>query len=108
MPKPTDPVLVHARREAIVIGLAWVASTAYCCGYCYLFGYARSGWTPGLDDIHPVLGMPSWFVWGVIAPWAACALFTVGFAGFFMADDDLGGDHTQELERDIREGGVDE
>ena len=56
-------------------------------------------------DVQPILGMPSWVFWGIIAPWAVCALFTFWFAGFFMADDDLGEDHTPELEGDIREGG---
>jgi hypothetical protein len=104
----TDPVLKHARREAIIIGLAWLASTTYCCVYCYAFGYRRPGRPLGVDDIQPILGLPSWFLWGVIAPWLVCAAFTGWFAGFFMADDDLGADHSQELESDIREGGLHE
>ncbi|MFO0953976.1 MAG: hypothetical protein U0835_23030 [Isosphaeraceae bacterium] len=63
---------------------------------------------PGAEEIRPVLGMPSWVFWGILAPWAACAVFSIGFAGFYMADDDLGEDHTPELEADIREGGLDE
>ena len=55
--------------------------------------------------MHPIAGMPSWVFWGIMVPWALCALFTFWFAGFFMADDDLGKDHTPDLERDIREGG---
>jgi hypothetical protein len=100
-----DPVYQHARREAIIIITAWLAATAYCCGYCYLYGYERPGFTPGAEDIDPVLGVPSWFFWGVIAPWAACAIFIFIFAGFCIADDDLGADHEAELEADIREGG---
>jgi hypothetical protein len=46
--------------------------------------------------------MPSWVFWGIMVPWAACALFTFWFAGFFMTDDDLGEDKTPELEEDIR------
>ncbi len=30
-----DPVLKHSRREAIIIGVAWLISTIYCCAYCY-------------------------------------------------------------------------
>jgi hypothetical protein len=48
--------------------------------------------------------MPSWVFWGVIVPWAVCALFTFWFAGFVMADDDLGKDHTPDLEEEIRTG----
>jgi hypothetical protein len=99
-----DPVFKHARREAIIIFAAWLSATAYCCGYCYLHGYERPGQVLGAEDIAPVLGVPSWFFWGVLAPWAACALFIFVFAGFCIADDDLGADHEPELEDDIREG----
>lgn len=105
MPGETDPVLKNARREAVIIGLAWLASTVYSCGYSYAFGYKRAGWTPGVADIHPIFGVPSWVVWGVIAPWFVCGLFTLWFAGFSMTDDDLGEDRAVELETDIREGG---
>ena len=33
----------HARREAIIIGVVWLASTVYCCAYCYWSGYIRAG-----------------------------------------------------------------
>lgn len=105
MAHDTDPVLRNSRREAVIIALAWLASTTYCCVYCYFFGYRREGAMLGVDDIHPTFGMPSWVFWGILAPWAACALFTFWFAGFYMSDDDLGEDHTPELEADIREGG---
>jgi hypothetical protein len=101
-------VLKNARREAVVILGAWLASTAYCCAYAYAFGYQRPGKVLGVEQIRPVLGMPSWVFWGVIVPWAACAVFTFWFAGFRMSDDDLGSDHSQELEADIREGGMNE
>jgi hypothetical protein len=108
LPRDTDPALRNARREAIIIGLAWLASTVYSCGYCYAFGYITTAHARGVDEIQPILGMPSWFFWGVIVPWAACAVFTFGFAGFVMADDDLGKDHAAELEQDVREGGLHE
>jgi hypothetical protein len=104
----TDPVLKHSRREAIVIGLTWLAATAYTCGYCSLFGYRRPGRMLDVADIHPLFGVPSWVVWGVFAPWLACAVFTFWFGLAFMTDDDLGQDHAQELDRDIREGGTHE
>jgi hypothetical protein len=104
----TDPVLKHARREALIIGMVWLAATTYSCVSCYLLGYRREGHMLGVPDIHPVFGMPSWVFWGIIAPWGACALFTFWFAGFYMADDELGKDHTPELESDIRERGLHE
>lgn len=105
MSRPTDPVYRNARREAIIIGLAWLASTTFSCAYAYFFGYIRDDRPLGPDDIQPVLGMPSWFFWSVVVPWFACAVFTFWFAGFSMSDDDLGVDHSVELEQDIREGG---
>lgn len=99
-----DPVFKHSRIEAITILAAWLAATAYCCIVCYLLGYERPGFSPGVEDIQPILGIPSWFVWGVLVPWIACAVFIVIFAGFLMVDDDLGADHEPELEGDIREG----
>jgi len=105
--RSTDPVLRHARREAWIIAASWLLATAYSCTYCYLYGYIRPGRALGPADVRPILGMPSWVFWGVLAPWAACAGFTVWFAGFFMTDDDLGKDHADELEADIREEGLD-
>jgi hypothetical protein len=99
-----DPVLRHARREAIFIALAWLAATIYCCAYSYLFGYIRPGHPRTAADLSFVLGIPSWFFWGVIVPWAACFVFIVWFAGYYMAEDDLGADHSAELLEDIREG----
>jgi len=87
-----DPVLVHSRREGLIIMAVWLASTIYCCAYSYLHGYIREGHMLGAEDVRPVLGMPHWFFWGVFLPWVACAAFTFVFAGFFMADDDLGAD----------------
>jgi len=103
--RPPDPVLKNSLREFVIIMLAWAASTAYTCIYCYYNGYIREGAALGVEDIRPVLGVPSWMFWGVFAPWAVCSAFTFWFAGFYMADDDLGEDRTPELEADIREGG---
>lgn len=101
---PTDPLLRHSRREAVIIGLVWLAATAYCCAYSYLFGYIREGHPLGRADVKPILGIPSWVVWGYLAPWAVCSVFTIWFAGWFVADDDLGMDHAVELEADIHGG----
>jgi hypothetical protein len=108
VPHEPDPVLKNSRREAAIIGLVWLAATVYSCTYSYLFGYIRPGHALGPADVRPVFGVPSWVFWGILAPWAVCALFSFWFAGFYMADDDLGSDHTPELEQDIREGGLHE
>jgi hypothetical protein len=103
----TDPVLKHSRREAVIIGVVWLLATSYCCASSYWLGYIREGRTLGPEDLHPILGMPSWVFWGFIVPWGVCAAFTSWFAGFFMVDDDLGRDHAAELEGDIREWVID-
>jgi hypothetical protein len=102
----TDTVVRNSRREAIIIGLMWLASTLYCCFYSWWFGYGSSDHPLTRKDVNPTLGIPSWAFWGYIVPWAVCALFTIWFAGFYMVDDDLGRDHAAELEGDIREGGL--
>ena len=104
--RPVDPVLKNARREALVIFAAWLACVVYCCGYCYAFGYDREGHHLGAEDVHPILGMPSWVFWGVMAPWAVCGMFTFWFAGFVMADDDLGIDHEKMLDDELRDEGL--
>lgn len=108
MSRDTDPVVKNAKREGLIIAAAWLASTIYSCGYCYLFGYIRPSRPLGVNDLQPILGIPSWIMWGVLLPWGLCAVFTFWFAGFYMTDDDLGVDHTPELEQDIREGGLHE
>ena len=85
-----DPVLKNARREGLIIASAWLATTIVCCTTCYILGYRTKSHPYGLEDIRPILGVPSWFVWGILLPWSLCALFTVWFVAFFMTDDDLG------------------
>lgn len=108
MSQEIDTVLKNSRREGLIIAAAWAAATVYCCTYCYIFGYRTDSHPFGLDDIKPIYGVPSWFVWGILFPWGLCALFTLWFVAFFMTDDELGEDHTVELESDIREGGLHE
>ncbi len=93
-----DPVVVHARREAVAILLAFVVCLIWSISCCYLLGY------PGPDDlpsdgtaslaagdaVAKVLGMPSWVFWGVLVPWIAADVFAVWFCFCFMADDPLG------------------
>jgi hypothetical protein len=90
----------HARREAIIVILVWLLTITWTLGYCYLRGYdhAPDSWPVrwGLalpraaDDLHQWAGFPDWILFGIILPWAGCTLFTLVFASFGMADDDLG------------------
>jgi hypothetical protein len=100
----TDPVVRNSRREAIIIGVVWLAATLYCCVYSWVSGYRSPEHPLTKNDVHPILGIPSWAFWGYLVPWGVCALFTIWFAGFSMTDDDLGLDHAAELQADIREG----
>ena len=83
---PLDPLVIHARRETLVILAAFVVCLLWSVGWCYSFGYPQMDGGP----ISRTLGMPSWAFWGVLLPWLAADLFAVWFCFFFMADDPLG------------------
>lgn len=86
MSAPTeDPVLVSARREALIIGGVWIASMLHSVLYCYFHGYQRD-----LKDLKLIWGIPEWAFWGVVVPWVGCVLFSLLFGAFFMRDDALG------------------
>ena len=80
-----DPVLVSARREAIVVLTIWAAACAYSVGYCYLYGYGRPA-----ESIAYVWGFPDWIFWGVVVPWSVCTAICFWLAYFFIRDEDLG------------------
>ena len=81
-----SPVVVHARREALVILMAFVVCLIWSISCCYLLGYTG----PEDGPVARVLGMPSWVFWGVLVPWIAADVFALWFCFFFMADDPLG------------------
>ena len=85
-----DPLVRSAGREAVVVLVSWAVALVYTVGYCYLFGYNRPP-----QDVKLVLGMPDWIVWGVIAPWLACYLFSLWFSYGFMQDADLGAEQPE-------------
>ncbi len=93
MTPPPEPagkeqrLLQNARREGLVILVAWAVALVWSVAGSCLLGYRRA---PG--DITLVLGMPDWVFWCIVLPWAACVLFSVWFCFFYMADDDLGED----------------
>ena len=94
-----DPVVVHARREALVILAAFAVCLVWSIGWSYLAGYGE----PVDGGLATVWGMPRWVFGGVLVPWLAADLFGLWFCFFFMADDPLG-----ESEDEMDEDGVDE
>lgn len=82
---PEDPLIQHARREAIAVALVATLATTYSVGYCTLFGYGRVG-----EPVRFVLGFPAWVFWGIVVPWGVCVLIAGVFSSWFMSDDELG------------------
>lgn len=85
-----DPVLQNAAKEGRTIALAWALATATTC----LTSYALGGPSGPSWGRSPVLGtgVPCWVMFGVFLPWALAAGFSIAFAVWGMADDDLGKD----------------
>lgn len=79
-----DPAFLNARREAIVIFLAWAAALVWCVPYCYAFGYGVEH-----DNVAMVWGIPSWLFWGICFPWILANAFTVWFCLCYMKLDNL-------------------
>jgi len=80
-----DPLVRHARREALVILLAFAVCLIWSISCCYCLGYTE----PDGDPVAKVLGIPRWVFWGVLVPWIAADAFAVWFCFRFMADDPL-------------------
>lgn len=81
-----DPVLVSARREAVIVLALWAAAFAWTVGYCARYGYQPEPRPP------LVLGIPSWIMWGIFVPWTVCTVLSTLLAWLLMTDDDLGED----------------
>ena len=84
MPKPHDPVLTHSRREALVALALWLAALIYTVGYCTLYGYLGNE-----GELHFLFGIPTWVMWGIVAPWTVMLVASAWFAFSFMTDDSL-------------------
>lgn len=82
-----DPLVTHARREALVTLVAWFVTMCFVVGYCCRFGYGRDP-----SSLTFILGFPDWVFVGVVAPWAASTVFSIWFALRFMTADPLGED----------------
>ncbi len=79
-----DPTFLNARREAIVIFLAWAAGLVWCVPYCYFNGYGLDH-----DNISTIWGIPTWLFWGIAFPWCLANVFTIWFCACYMKIDNL-------------------
>jgi len=104
IPPPEDPVYRSSLKDARFGMTFWAIATVLVCGMSYVLGYQRPGQKLTAADIQPIYGMPRWFFFSVLIPWVICSIVCVVYAGFIMTDEDLGVDHTEELEQEIREG----
>lgn len=86
-------VFESSRREALFTAVLWIACCVYTVGYAALFAYRR-GEPPEL-----LFGIPSWVVWGVLAPWGVSTAITCWYALCGIRDEDLEPEHSPEAER---------
>lgn len=86
-----DLTFLHARREAIIIFLAWCVAMVWSVSVCYWLGYGG-----GAIPLQTIWGVPSWVFWGIALPWVVAVVFSLWFCFGFMVDDDLAG-HSDDL-----------
>jgi hypothetical protein len=86
-----DPVLISARREALLVFAIWCVACAYSVGVCYQMGFYRDATT-----LTYVFGFPDWIFWGVVLPWTVCTALSFVITYFVMRDDDLGEEQSEE------------
>lgn len=72
---------LKVRREAIIAGALWVLFACWTIGACYVLGY-------NAEKVTFFHGIPTWILWGVLAPWVAATVANSLFAMYFMADDE--------------------
>lgn len=81
-----DAVFIHARRETIVLLIAFFVFLTWTISVSYSMGYGQTE----AETPPTVLGIPDWAFWGVAVPWMAANVFTFWFCLFYMEDDPLG------------------
>jgi hypothetical protein len=86
-----DPVLISARREALLVLAVWLAACVYSISVCYRLGYGRD-----VSTLTYVLGFPDWVFWGVVAPWTVCTALSFVLSYFVIRDEDLGEEQAEE------------
>jgi hypothetical protein len=76
-----DPEYRAAVREALVILAIFVAALAYTIAFCY-------GLDHDVESVRLYWGIPGWVLWGIMAPWTVCVVFTGWFCFRFMKGHD--------------------
>lgn len=76
-------VLRSSRREALFVAVVWILACGYTVGYSARFAY-RTG-----EPLQLLFGIPTWVVWGVLAPWTVVTLITCWYALLGMQDEEL-------------------
>ena len=79
-----DPLYLHARREAVMVLIVWLAGLLWIVGYCFFAAYDIPA-----GQIRLILGMPAWVFWGVLVPWLIIIGFSIWFGLFYIADDEF-------------------
>jgi hypothetical protein len=87
-----DPVLTQSRNEALLIIGFYTIAMIYVGIVCYWLGYHKQA-----ADLQPILGMPRWVFWGIAVPWLVCDLFTAWFTIFYMTDQQMFDEDTDEF-----------
>lgn len=90
-----DPFFLNARREAVIILIAWAVCLIWAVGFSALAGYDVDS-----DQVSIILGIPDWVFWGVLVPWIAATVFSVWFSLVYIADDDPGVSDGEEAPHD--------
>ena len=85
-PRLLDPVLINARREAVIILIVFGIHMVWSITWCYWYGYHL----PPDEPVNTLLGIPTWIFWGVIVPWLVVDLFAIWFCLWYVALDPLG------------------
>jgi hypothetical protein len=81
----------EARRETVVIVLAWLAFLIWTGFVCGFGSQLKQG-----EEVVIAFGMPRWVFLGVVFPWLAACGFTFWFSIFYMKDTDLDPDRERE------------
>jgi len=88
-----DPLVKHARREAVLALSLWLMALIYTLTYCHFYGYDRP-----IEGMTFVLWFPDWVFWGIVVPWGVCIVLSGVFAYAIMGDDTLGESHDSTTE----------
>lgn len=85
----TDPLIISARREAIVVSIVWLCVMIWTISVCYTMGYNRRP-----EDMKLIFGFPDWIFWGIIIPWCFSSIISWVFSALFFRDGSLGEDRS--------------